>query len=73
MLTRDTSKRAAAVQAELHARLGPERRFRMAMEISEFAREFAKAGLRAEHPEFSDDELLRELTVRMHRRPVSTK
>ena len=70
MLTRDTSKRAAAVQSELQARLGPERRFRLAMEISEFAREFAKARLRAEHPEFSDAEVLRALTVQMHRRAL---
>jgi hypothetical protein len=61
----DTTARAAAVQAELHKALGVEGRVRMAMEMSDLAREFALAGVRTRHPGLSEAEvsaqLIREL------------
>jgi hypothetical protein len=61
MRPRDTSAKAAAIQEKLHDSLGPEGRFRLAMRMSELAREFAKAGVRDRHPEFSEEEVLREI------------
>ena len=53
--------------------LTPERRLRMALEMSEFVKEFAKARLRREHPDWTEAELMRELTLEMHRPPVPAK
>jgi hypothetical protein len=61
MGARDTSARAAAIQNKLHDALGPEGRFRLAMKMSDLAREFAKAGVRERHPQLADHEVLREL------------
>lgn len=61
MRARDTSPRAAAIQDELHDRLGPSGRFELAMRMSELAREFAKAGVRAQNPALTEAEVLREL------------
>jgi hypothetical protein len=61
MPARDTSLRAAAIQCELHTKLGPEGRFQLAMRMTELAREFAKAGIRNRHPEYTDEQILREI------------
>lgn len=61
MRARDTSEKAAAIQERLHDDLGPEGRFRLAMRMSELAREFAKAGLRERNPDLTEREVLREL------------
>jgi hypothetical protein len=66
MRSRDTSAKAAALTAELNRSLGPERRLVQAMELSDFLREMAKAGLRSRHPEYSEDELVRALTRQLH-------
>jgi len=57
----DTSEKAARIQEELHDKLGPEGRIRLAIEMSDLAREFAVAGLRAQRPELTEPELMREL------------
>lgn len=64
MRPRDTSEKAAAIQEELLDRLGPGGRVELAMRMSNLAREFARAGLRAQRPGLSEAELNREL-VRM--------
>lgn len=38
--------------------MGPERRFELAWELSLFAREFALAGIRNRHPEYSQTEVM---------------
>ena len=58
---RDTSERAAAIQDGLHDAMGPAGRFQLAMQMSELAREFAKAGIRQRHPGLSEAEVMREL------------
>jgi hypothetical protein len=63
---RDTTEKAAAVVAELNRALGPERRFIQALELSDFLRQFAKAGLRSRHPEYSEEELMRALTLQFY-------
>jgi len=62
MHARDTSPQAAAIQDKLHDQLGPEGRFHLAMRMSELAREFAKAGIRDQHPTFREDQILEELS-----------
>jgi hypothetical protein len=62
----DTSAEAATVQHRLYQALGTEGRFALALSMSELAREFAKAGLRNRHPEYTEDALLRELTNELH-------
>lgn len=61
----DTSSEAAAVQTEIHRRLGAAGRFRLAIEMSELSRSLAAAGLRARRPDLDDAgaaiELIRQL------------
>ena len=61
----DTSEEAAQAQDEALRRLGPAGRFRLACQMSETVREFARARIRAQHPEFNDaqvrDQLIWEL------------
>jgi hypothetical protein len=73
MRARDTSDSAATMDLDRLRQLTPERRFRMALEMSEFVREFAKGRLRREHPDWTDAQLMRELTLEMHRLPVPAK
>jgi len=44
-------------------RMTPERRLRKAAELSELTKEFALAGLRARHPDWSERELRREMAA----------
>ena len=67
MNARDTTARAGAIAAALNRSAGPASRFQQALELSDLLREMAKAGLRARHPEYSDEELLRALTLQLHR------
>lgn len=69
----DTSAEAATMQRRLHQALGTEGRFALAMSMSELAREFAKAGLRSRHPEYAEEELLRELTNVLHGRSIGRR
>lgn len=57
----DTSREAAALQASIQRRLtGPER-LRIALDMSQFARELALSRLRLQHPDWSEVDLKREL------------
>jgi hypothetical protein len=49
------------MQAELIRTMSPERRFLLAIEMSEFARELAKDGIRRRHPDWSESRITREL------------
>lgn len=66
MRRRDTSEKAASIQAGLNRALGPAGRFVQAMELSDFLRELAKAGLRARHPDLAETDLVRMLTIQLH-------
>lgn len=59
-MVQDTTPEARALQDEIHRRMGPERRFELAWELSLLAREFALAGIRREHPGFSESETMQE-------------
>ncbi|HEX8273073.1 MAG TPA: hypothetical protein VF615_10575 [Longimicrobiaceae bacterium] len=57
----DTSREAAEIQDGIHRRMTGAERLRLAVEMSIAARELTLARLRAQHPEWSDRELKREL------------
>lgn len=66
MPARDTSPDAARLQDEIHRRLTPAERLRMAMEMSEFARSLSRAGLRSRRPELTPAELDAEMLNLMY-------
>jgi hypothetical protein len=68
MPARDTSATAAAVQSALHSKLGPEGRFRLAMQMSELAREFAEAGVRKRYPGLTNEQIYREIVRSLYGR-----
>jgi len=57
----DTSPAAQAVQIEVQRATSGEQRLLLAFEMSVFARELAKAGIRRQHPEWSDARIAREM------------
>jgi hypothetical protein len=73
MRSRDTSAKAEALQDEIHRSLGPEGRFQLALRLSLLAREFAKAGLREKHPEYTEDQLNRELVSALFGRKLAER
>lgn len=58
----DTTPEAAEVQRDVIRRLGPERRFKLACQMSEAVRDLVRARLRAKHPEL-DAAAIRELLI----------
>jgi len=60
----DTSPAAQARQLEVLRSLPGEHRLLMAIEISLFARELAKEGIRQEHSEWSEAQVTHELVRR---------
>lgn len=57
----DTSPDAERVQLDVFRRMTGEQRLKLALEMSDFARELSLSRIRAEHPEWSDWEVKREL------------
>jgi len=57
----DTSPAAQAVQLEIQRAMSGEQRILLAFEMSLFARELAKAGIRREHPDWPEARVAREL------------
>ena len=57
----DTSPAAQAVQLEIQRAMSGEQRILLAFEMSLFARELAKAGIRREHPDWPETRVAREL------------
>lgn len=66
MRPRDTSEKVAALAAELNRSVGPGRRFAQAMELTDLLRQMARAGLKSRHPEYSDEEIARALTLQFY-------
>lgn len=56
----DTSTEAAAIQLRLLREMTGEQRLRLAFELSDLAQEITKAGIRRDHPEWSEREVNRE-------------
>ena len=65
MRAKDTTSEAAAVQTEVHRRIGARGRFQLAIEMSELSRNLAAVGLRARRPDLDEAgaaiELIRQL------------
>lgn len=61
MPIRDTTPEAQAVQDQIHRAMTGEQRVILAFEMSLFARELARAGIREQHPDWPEDRILREL------------
>ena len=57
MLPRDTSDEAAAAQLEVYRRMTPEARLQVALELTEMSRQLLVDGIRARHPEYSDEQV----------------
>ena len=53
----DTTPESHAVQMAIYRRLGPEGRLALADRLSMDVRAFARSGIRARHPEYSDGEV----------------
>ena len=60
----DTSPEARAIQLKIQHEMSGEQRMLLAFEMSEFARELARAGIRRDHPEWSEAQVARELLRR---------
>jgi hypothetical protein len=57
----DTSPDAQARQIEIQRAMSGEQRLLLAYEMSLFARELAREGIRRDHPDWPEDRLAREL------------
>jgi hypothetical protein len=57
----DTSPAARAVQLYIDRSTTGEQRLLMAFEMSLFARDLARAGIRHDHPEWTDAQIAREV------------
>jgi len=57
----DTSPVAEALQLQIQSSMSGEQRLLLAFEMSMFARELAKAGIRRDHPEWTEAQIAREL------------
>lgn len=67
----DTSPEIAAMQLEIRRRMTPEQRLQVAFELSDTARAFRKAGIRREHPEWSELEVMHQIIREaFHSEPV---
>ncbi len=57
----DTSPEAREVQLRVLRAMSGEQRLLLAMEMSEFARDLARAGIRRDHPDWNEAQVTREL------------
>jgi hypothetical protein len=69
---RDTSAAALDRYYELLGALSPEARLEKAVELTRAVREMAVAGIRAQYPDASSDEIRMHLALRLYG-PVATK
>ena len=57
----DTTPQARALQFQIQRSMTEEQRLLLALEMSLFARELARAGIQQEHPEWPHEQVAREL------------
>ena len=67
MIARDTTPDAAAVQEAAYRSAGPAGRLRIAMELSDLVRALAAAGVRKQHPEYTEAEVTEALIWQIYR------
>jgi len=61
MAISDTSPEIEAMQIRIRQAMSPEQRFRMALDLSQFCREMTKAGIRRDHPDWTERQVMIEL------------
>jgi hypothetical protein len=61
MAISDTSPEIEEMQLEIRRSMSGEQRLRVCLEMSVFARELRKTGIRRDHPDWSDKEVIMEL------------
>lgn len=61
MAISDTSPEVEAMQFEIRRRMTGAQRLRLALEMSQFARELRKAGIRQDHPDWTERQVMIEL------------
>jgi hypothetical protein len=57
----DTTPEAAAIQLQIQSKMTGEERILLALEMSLFARELAREGIRRDHPDWTEPQIAREL------------
>lgn len=57
----DTSPAAQALQLQIQSAMSGEQRMTLAYEMSMFARDLAREGIRRDHPEWTEAQIAREL------------
>ena len=57
MKPHDTDDAAWAVQVDIWRRMGPTKRVELALRMSDEVRELTRSGIRARHPEYSEDDV----------------
>jgi Rv0078B-related antitoxin len=57
----DTKPEIAAMQLQIRRAMTPEQRFRLALEISNYCREIRRAGIKRDHPDWSEKQVMIEL------------
>jgi Rv0078B-related antitoxin len=57
----DTSPKSREVQLQIHRSMSGEKLILVALEMSLFARELARDGIRQRHPDWNDSQVSREL------------
>ena len=57
----DTSPKIEEMQLQIRRSMTPEQRLLVALDLSLLCREFRKAGIRREHPEWSERQVMIEL------------
>jgi hypothetical protein len=62
----DTSSDVADRQRAVYARMAPDERVRLAVQMSEMTREIAMDGIRQRHPDYSDDDVISALFRLLH-------
>jgi hypothetical protein len=71
MALRDTSPEIEAMQSQIHHSMTGERRLLVALEISYYSHELMKSGIRNDHPDWSEDQVIQEFRRRLFApRPV---
>jgi hypothetical protein len=61
MAISDTSPEIAEMQMQIRRRMTMNDRFRIAIELSDLCQELRKAGIKREHPDWSERDVLMEL------------
>jgi hypothetical protein len=56
-VSHDTSEDAARVQLQVYRRMAPSERLNVGLELTRMSRDLLAQGIRARHPEYSDDEV----------------